>query len=266
VGLHASFDTATDGRSATSVPASEIWNRMRLGKQKRYRTRKSKAWTGFKVRLPKNEVVVIASIAFLASPSIVIAMGDIQMKPLLAVIIFCLLSIPCHAATQLLASLHQGGTYAGNGYEYLPVVFMLTDSTGGNAVGFSGSYSEADNGLVITASTSARNAMASLLYDPTAYYSSATGNLFSWQDTISHIWGGGLWTMYVPQRGPGLTGYPITNITETIDYVVRFTGPRNTNTEGEHTVRIYGESVPEPSIFAMAISIAIFNAMKRRRR
>jgi hypothetical protein len=53
---------------------------------------------------------------------------------------------------------------------------------------------------------------------------------------------------FVPVLGENLSGYRITNITQTIDeLVVTPIPPRRFSLSGEHTIRIFGYAVPEPS-------------------
>jgi hypothetical protein len=53
---------------------------------------------------------------------------------------------------------------------------------------------------------------------------------------------------FVPVLGENLSGYRITNIAQTIDeLVVTPIPPRDFQIHGEHTIRIFGYVVPEPS-------------------
>jgi hypothetical protein len=54
---------------------------------------------------------------------------------------------------------------------------------------------------------------------------------------------------FVPQLGPGLTGYRITNITQTIDALTQIGGASTVVTRGEQTIRIYGEVLPPPPVY-----------------
>jgi hypothetical protein len=67
------------------------------------------------------------------------------------------------------------------------------------------------------------------------------------------------WNRLAPVKGPNLSGYDITGVEMIVD---RFEvtniipnapgGPISTHT-GQHTLRIFGEAIPEPSTFALAV-------------
>ena len=186
------------------------------------------------------------------------------MNRYLAILCFCLFATQCQAVPQLLASFHQTGTLFGNGYEDLPVAFQLYDSVSGNVIGFHGFYNEANNGQSITVDAATRDAMASRLTNPDAYVSAATGNVFSYVDSVSRLWDGGLWSTFVPQRGPGLTGYLITDITQSFANIHHGFGAGSPYVSGEQTVGVYGE-VSEPATLVLSFGIlAILNIRRRK--
>jgi hypothetical protein len=74
-------------------------------------------------------------------------------------------------------------------------------------------------------------------------------------------------TRVAPNLGPNLFGYRVTSITQTIDELVytniasnRFRGT------GSHTVRVYGEIIPEPaSVLTMVIATLLCCGLRRIR-
>lgn len=186
------------------------------------------------------------------------------MKRLALTVSFCMFAVSSQAAPQLLASFHKEGSLFGNGYEALPVSFELVDIYSGHSVGFSGFYLEADIGKLLTADTKTREGMAALLTHPAAYISAFTGNVFPYYEPVNSMWQVSLWTTYVPQLGPGLAGYTITDITQTIDNVYHFTGPGSPGVAGGQTVRIFGV-VPEPSYILLVVAALAALAFHRAR-
>lgn len=74
---------------------------------------------------------------------------------------------------------------------------------------------------------------------------------------------------FVPVLGENLSGYRVTNITQTIDAftVTPLPSPRYDRIHGENTIRIFGYAVPEPSaIVLFAAGILIVRASSRIRR
>jgi hypothetical protein len=60
---------------------------------------------------------------------------------------------------------------------------------------------------------------------------------------------------FVPVLGENLSGYRITNITQTIDeLVITPIPPRESQIHGEHTIRIFGYAVPEPGAAVLFVA------------
>jgi hypothetical protein len=63
-----------------------------------------------------------------------------------------------------------------------------------------------------------------------------------------------------PSLGPNLSGYRITDITQTIDDItITHVADIRYNRSGAHTIRIYGEPVPEPTAFVLGLLGLAFN-------
>jgi hypothetical protein len=65
-------------------------------------------------------------------------------------------------------------------------------------------------------------------------------------------------TRVAPNLGPNLAGYRLTNITQTIDEL-QYTNvtPSRFRGSGAHTIRIYGEVIPEPASFLYVASVVV---------
>jgi hypothetical protein len=58
-------------------------------------------------------------------------------------------------------------------------------------------------------------------------------------------------TRVAPNLGPNLSRYVLTDLTQTIDEVTITPVADRYNRSGAHTVRIYGEAIPEPATFLL---------------
>lgn len=73
-------------------------------------------------------------------------------------------------------------------------------------------------------------------------------------------------TRIAPNLGPNLFGYRITDVTQTIDEltITHVSGTRY-NRHGTHTIRIWGEAIPEPHIWVLIGTGVLFCQLLRIR-
>ena len=72
-------------------------------------------------------------------------------------------------------------------------------------------------------------------------------------------------TTHVPRVGPGLSGYFITDITQTIDHLDWTTHAGNVNLFQQQTIRIYGDVVPEPfSWTLLLVGLLLMGTLRQR--
>jgi hypothetical protein len=63
---------------------------------------------------------------------------------------------------------------------------------------------------------------------------------------------------FVPRRGDGLNGYDLTSVTQTIDNIEYIQQGQTINSQQAHTIRLYGQVVPEPTSIVLLLSCLAF--------
>ena len=82
---------------------------------------------------------------------------------------------------------------------------------------------------------------------------------------LDEIWSHPAATMHVPRLGPGLTGYIVTDVAQTVDSINWFMVNTSLVGEARQTVRIYGVTVPEPATWSLVIIAAGCHLVRRIR-
>jgi hypothetical protein len=177
-----------------------------------------------------------------------------------------LTALPASAAPELLVALHDEGSYSTNGPVALS--FWVVSPDGQVAI-LDGAYSAADTGRVIVMPPADLAIAEAGLTSHTGQIGMTT--VAQSGQLSAESW---IWSDYpnvdarVPRLGPGLWGYDITSIEQTIDRVEFITNcgaQCYTTGFGEQTVRIYGQlAVPEPSVPAMLLCGVVLTVICRR--
>jgi hypothetical protein len=167
---------------------------------------------------------------------------------------------PAAADSMLLVELHHEGnahTYAlGQRVPFEFHAFIGSPESGSRAY-LGGLYSPADIGQTFSVAASELAEFQSLL---ASYHSnseflinSAQGYLIGTSFDVEQFWTATHFrlnaTYFVPQLGFGLTGYRITNITQTIDDLREVRGASTVVHAGAQTIRIFGEALPPPPVY-----------------
>jgi hypothetical protein len=69
---------------------------------------------------------------------------------------------------------------------------------------------------------------------------------------------------HVPRRGHGLTGYDLTNVTQTIDRLEYVRSGDDIFADQAQTIRFYGEVVPEPGLNCLLLTAHVMCLITRR--
>jgi hypothetical protein len=68
---------------------------------------------------------------------------------------------------------------------------------------------------------------------------------------------------FVPRLGHGLNGYELTAMTQTIDRIEYIQAGRDINALVEHTIRLYGLGIPEPTTSILLLLCAVHFLVRR---
>lgn len=180
--------------------------------------------------------------------------------------------------TQLLAEITFNQPPDANGGDpppTIPALFSVQENLS-SRVGavFRYEMEPANLGTTITVPSEMVSDFDDFLKLPTAYFYTDIGfSSFNGEgyldDLLTNGWTRGPIVRHVPRLGPGLVGYDVTEITVTVDSLTLFKAPNNPDLYvhgGQHTIRIYGNALPEPAAAALAAVAALVEGRRMRRR
>jgi hypothetical protein len=184
-----------------------------------------------------------------------------------------LIGTHARAEPMLLIEIHDEATSINLSHFGAPV-YMALLANGGNGsppvATLEGFYDSDDVGMTFHATPVNVDAFEAALSVPTGEFGIITSNTSPGPagdaDDLWHSDPQGFFRQFAPRLGVGLTGYDLTDVTQTIDHIEYRTTGANTHVAlQEQTFRFYGQPIPEPQSAVLLFAFHICLIAVRRR-
>lgn len=155
----------------------------------------------------------------------------------------------------------EGSSERGSIGEPIYLAFLTEDAPGITQHSLGGMYDTDDVGMTFAASPEVLAGMEEALTNGGRFGIDSQANAPPASAHADLIWtiDPPNWeiTRHVPRLGLGLQGYDLTDITHTIDKIEYYQQANRFYSRQEHTIRLFGEPIPEPGFLLLTVHCAL---------